>query len=88
VEIQPDGTDHFNDARWSFTPRQRQVVSLIAAGLPNDEVARRIGISPRTARAHADALRAKLSVRRRQQIPLAYRAATGCDPLFAARIDS
>jgi DNA-binding NarL/FixJ family response regulator len=41
----------------------------------------RLGISPRTAKAHADALRQKLGVARRRQIPVAYRAKTGRDPL-------
>jgi DNA-binding CsgD family transcriptional regulator len=64
-----------------ITDRQRQVVELIAAGLSNQEVGARLGISPRTAKAHCDALRQKLGVRRRRQIPMAYRAVTGRDPL-------
>ena len=66
-----------------ITERQRQVVELIAAGLSNEEVGRRLGISPRTAKAHSDTLRQKLGVPRRRQIPLAYRAMTGEDPLSA-----
>ena len=64
-----------------ITERQRQVVELIAAGCSNEEVGRRLGISPRTAKAHADALRQKLGVARRRQIPVAYRLQTGSDPL-------
>jgi ATP/maltotriose-dependent transcriptional regulator MalT len=64
-----------------ITDRQRQVVELIAAGLSNEEVGQRLGISTRTAKAHADVLRRKLGVARRRQIPAAYRAATGNDPL-------
>lgn len=64
-----------------FTERQRQVVRLIAAGCSNVEVAERLGVSPRTAKAHSDVLRAKLRVSRRRQIPAAYREATGDDPL-------
>jgi DNA-binding NarL/FixJ family response regulator len=52
----------------AFTERQRQV-------------AMRLGISARTARAHADIVRQKLGVDRRRQIPLAYREATGADLL-------
>jgi ATP/maltotriose-dependent transcriptional regulator MalT len=73
-----------HDAPRNFPPitdRQRQVVELIAAGCSNEEVGRRLGISPRTAKAHADVLRRKLGVARRRQIPAAYRAATGNDPL-------
>src|SRR5215203_5241810 len=64
-----------------ITKRQREVVELIAAGLSNDEVGERLGISPRTAKAHCDVLRQKLGVSRRRQIPVAYRAMTGDDPL-------
>ncbi len=66
--------------RKTFTARQRQVVELIAAGCSNDEVGRRLGLSPRTAKAHSDALRRKLGVRARRQIPAAYRLMTGEDP--------
>jgi ATP/maltotriose-dependent transcriptional regulator MalT len=65
----------------SITERQREVVELIAAGLSNDEVGARLGISPRTAKAHCDVLRQKLGVPRRRQIPVAYRLLTGEDPL-------
>jgi ATP/maltotriose-dependent transcriptional regulator MalT len=68
----------------SITERQRQVVELIAAGCSNEEVGARLGISPRTAKAHADALRQKLGVARRRQIPVAYRDLTGRDPLGQA----
>src|SRR5215213_8824572 len=43
-----------------ITERQLQVIELIAAGCSNDEVARRLGISPRTAKAHSDVIRQKL----------------------------
>ena len=64
-----------------ITERQREVIELIAAGCSNEEVGERLGISPRTAKAHSDALRQKLGVPRRRQIPVAYRALTGEDPL-------
>jgi DNA-binding NarL/FixJ family response regulator len=68
-------------ARLKFTERQRQVVRLIAVGCSNLEIAERLGVSPRTAKAHADVLRVKLGVSRRRQIPAAYREQTGDDPL-------
>ena len=68
-----------------ITPRQREVVALIAAGCSNDELGLRLGISPRTAKAHCDTLRQKLGVRRRRQIPMAFRLLTGEDPLSAGR---
>jgi ATP/maltotriose-dependent transcriptional regulator MalT len=64
-----------------LTERQREVVELIAAGMSNDEVGERLGISPRTAKAHSDVLRQKLGVSRRRQIPVADRLITGEDPL-------
>jgi DNA-binding CsgD family transcriptional regulator len=64
-----------------LTSRQREVVELIAAGCSNEEIGGRLGISPRTAKAHCDVLRQKLGVRRRRQIPAAYRLLTGEDPL-------
>ena len=68
-----------------ITARQREVVALIAAGCSNDEVGARLGISPRTAKAHCDVLRQKLGVPRRRQIPIAFRLLTGEDPLSAGQ---
>jgi ATP/maltotriose-dependent transcriptional regulator MalT len=65
----------------SITKRQLEVIELIAAGCSNEEVGQRLGISPRTAKAHCDVLRQKLGVARRRQIPVAYRLLTGEDPL-------
>jgi len=67
-----------------LTLRQREVVTLIAAGCSNDEVGERLGISSRTAKAHSDTLRSKLGVTRRRQIPVAFRVLTGEDPLSAS----
>jgi DNA-binding NarL/FixJ family response regulator len=64
-----------------FTGRQRQVVQLIAEGCSNVEIAERLGVSPRTAKAHSDILRSKLHVSKRRQIPLAFKDATGENPL-------
>ena len=70
-----------------ITPRQREVIELIAQGLSNEEVGLVLGISPRTAKAHCDVLRQKLGVPRRRQIPVAFRLLTGEDPL-ASRLAS
>ena len=70
-----------DEAKPDLTERQLQIVALIARGCSNDEVGERLGISPRTAKAHCDVLRQKLGVPRRRQIPLAYRLLTGDDPL-------
>jgi LuxR family transcriptional regulator, maltose regulon positive regulatory protein len=70
-----------DEARPDLTERQLQIVSLIARGCSNEEVGERLGISPRTAKAHCDVLRQKLGVPRRRQIPAAFKALTGEDPL-------
>ena len=69
------------EAPFALTERQLQVIELIARGCSNDEIGLRLGISPRTAKAHCDVLRQKLGVPRRRQIPVAYRLLTGEDPL-------
>ena len=68
-----------------LTGRQLQIVELIAQGCSNIEVGTKLGISPRTAKAHADVVRQKLGVPRRRQIPAAFRALTGEDPLALAQ---
>jgi len=67
-----------------LTARQTQVLCLIAMGQTYEEVGLALGISPRTARAHADVLRSKLGVARQREIPMAYRRLTGHDPLVGA----
>jgi ATP/maltotriose-dependent transcriptional regulator MalT len=67
-----------------LTERQLQIVKLIAQGCSNEEVGAKLGIAPRTAKAHSDALRQKLGVPRRRHIPAAFRALTGVDPLALA----
>ena len=69
------------DQNLRFTDRQRQVVQLIAEGCSNEEIAARLGVTARTAKAHCDNLRTKLGVARRRYIPLAYRSVTGQDPM-------
>jgi DNA-binding NarL/FixJ family response regulator len=69
------------DSETRFTERQREVVRLIAEGCSNLEIAQRLSVSPRTAKAHSDVVRTKLRVSRRRQIPAAYRQLTGDDPL-------
>ena len=67
----------------ALSPRQHQVLILVAAGLTGGEIARELSISSRTVRMHCDALRVKLGVPKRRLLPAAYRAITGEDPLLA-----
>ena len=51
-----------------LTEREREVVSLVAAGLSNEDIARRLVISPLTAKTHITRAIAKLGVRDRVQL--------------------
>ncbi len=51
-----------------LTPREREVVALIAQGLSNDEISRKIYISPSTAKTHATRAMTKLGARDRAQL--------------------
>lgn len=46
----------------ALTPREREVLSLVAAGYSNDRIGLRLKISPRTAKKHRENIRAKLGV--------------------------
>ncbi len=50
-----------------LTPRERQVLSLVADGRTNKEIARTLGIGPGTVKAHVEKLIAKLGVADRTQ---------------------
>lgn len=52
----------------TLPPRKREIVELVAAGLSNKEIARRLGISERTVDAHLAQLRAGLGLRNRAQV--------------------
>jgi serine-type D-Ala-D-Ala carboxypeptidase/endopeptidase (penicillin-binding protein 4) len=55
------------EARYVLTPRQREVLGLIVEGLDNREIAARLGISERTARAHVSAVLERLGAVNRTQ---------------------
>ena len=46
-----------------LTPREREVLALVAAGNTNKAIAARLGISPRTVESHRESLMKKLSLR-------------------------
>jgi DNA-binding NarL/FixJ family response regulator len=52
----------------TLTEREREVVSLVAEGLSNDEIAGRLVVSPATARTHVSRAMIKLGARDRAQL--------------------
>jgi DNA-binding CsgD family transcriptional regulator len=51
-----------------LTKRELEVAGLIAEGLTNQAIARRLAVAPRTAEAHVENIRRKLEMRSRAQI--------------------
>jgi pimeloyl-ACP methyl ester carboxylesterase/DNA-binding CsgD family transcriptional regulator len=51
-----------------LTNRELEVAGLVAEGLTNQAIARRLSVAPRTAEAHVENIRRKLEVRSRAQI--------------------
>ena len=67
----------------SLTAREREVVSLVAAGLSNEEIADRLVLSPLTAKTHVSRAMVKLSARDRAQL-VVFAYAAGLAELPAA----
>jgi DNA-binding NarL/FixJ family response regulator len=61
------------DALGELTEREREVMALVGIGLSNDEIARRLVVSPLTAKTHVSRTMVKLGARDRAQlVVLAY----------------
>ena len=58
-----------------LTPREREVVIEVASGLSNEEIARKLYMSPSTAKTHATRAMMKLGARDRAQLVIAAYAA-------------
>ena len=64
------GTSRAGDVE-ALTPRQREVLLLIAKGLSNSEIEAELGITRATCRSHITALLARLNARDRAQLVIA-----------------
>jgi DNA-binding NarL/FixJ family response regulator len=62
-------TPRLDPAEW-FTQRERQVLSLLAAGLPNKQIAAELGISVGTVKAHLTSIFKRIGVSDRTQAAL------------------
>jgi DNA-binding CsgD family transcriptional regulator len=61
----PDERTAREPADFALSGRERQILDLLAEGLTNKEIGRRIGVDPNTVKYHLKRLFAKLSVERR-----------------------
>jgi DNA-binding NarL/FixJ family response regulator len=52
----------------TLTPREREVMTLVATGLSNDQIAERLYVTPVTVKTHANRAMAKLGARDRAQL--------------------
>ncbi|MET7687888.1 response regulator transcription factor [Streptomyces sp. NPDC005483] len=69
VMAQPAAGDLADPARLAtLTPREREVMSLVATGLSNDEIGERLFVTPVTVKTHANRAMAKLGARDRAQL--------------------
>ena len=84
VHLQSGQGDH-GDSRLELTPRELEVVELVAEGLSNREVAQRLCRSPRTIENHLRSVYQKLNVRNRVEM---IRAATDLDLLDVPGTDA
>jgi DNA-binding NarL/FixJ family response regulator len=71
-----------------LTPREREVMALVATGLTNNEIAERLVVTPATAKTHVSRARRKLGARDRAQLVVyAYRTGLVSAPGAAASED-
>jgi DNA-binding NarL/FixJ family response regulator len=69
-----DATPHHPELIAVLTPREREMVALVATGLSNQEIAARMFVSPFTVRAHVQRAMTKLQAHDRAQlVVIAYR---------------
>ena len=65
------------EAASTFTPRESEVLALVAQGLSNKDIARELSVSPRTVEKHVEALLRKTAARSRTQLVALMRPPAG-----------
>ncbi|MGH8570066.1 MAG: response regulator transcription factor [Gammaproteobacteria bacterium] len=70
AERRREGTpEQVSQAEWqALTAREREVAARLGSGATNKEIAREIGISEKTVKAHLSHIYTKLKVNRRVQV--------------------
>jgi DNA-binding NarL/FixJ family response regulator len=68
--LQPDSASAATLASADLTPRQREVLELLARGCPNKEIAQRLGMAVGTVKIHMTAILRALDVKNRTQAVL------------------
>lgn len=66
------GADEVGGPMWRLTERERSVLTLLAAGKSNKEIARALLITPHTAKAHVSRILHKLGVESRTEAAVLY----------------
>lgn len=66
-EMKPSGTTGPSPAAKNLTKREREILSLVAEGLSNREIAEKLVLSPETVKSHVAAILEKLNVSDRTQ---------------------
>jgi len=59
---QPPTQDHHQHSFYDLTAREKEVLRLVARGLPDAQVAEKLVISPRTVNAHLRSIYTKLQI--------------------------
>jgi DNA-binding NarL/FixJ family response regulator len=66
--IYSSGMDGITETKVLLTPREREVVALIADGLSAKDIGRQMNLSPRTVERHIETSRCKLRAQNKAQL--------------------